>query len=204
MVKSGVVAKFPARFLAVPLTLIGVASGCAAKPSVFQIIDQSDTGNVRRYQETFDEAYYQVDGHDNVHIVLRGRAAKHEGESRDLTQVVHIRGVWRELPGRTVSDRTQLNAVVSYFAYGGRVGDSLEGVGSVFAMEDKDVLAGSLDQAVLRPKRQLTPVEPLFAHAELTGEFHARRDPRQVVQIVNELERQFGPLPPPEARASKR
>jgi hypothetical protein len=171
------------------------AMGCALKPSVFHIVDRSDPNNVRRYQETFDEAYYAVDGYGNVNIVLRGRAAKREGETRDLTQVVHIRGVWRELPGRTVSDRTQLNAVVSYFAQTGRVGDSLEGTGSVFAQERKGTLTGTLDQAVLRPKRQLTPAPPLFHHAELSGDIHARRDPRQVVQIVNELERQFGPRP---------
>ncbi len=189
--------------------------GFEPKVSTFQVVDLSDAGNVRRYQETFDEAFYDLDGYGNVDIVLRGRS---EGAgnptAQPMTQVVHIRSVWRSQPGRTVSHATQINAVVGYFVTGPSLGDSLEGAGSVFydkeppsvfqPWEKKDVLTGTVDKAVLRPKRQLTTAQPLFRHAEISGEFRARHDPRQVRQIVNDLARQFGPLPPPTAEQQSR
>lgn len=189
--------------------------GFEPKVSTFQVVDLSDAGNVRRYQETFDEAFYDLDAHGNVNVVLRGRSAGDGNPSAEpMTQVVHIRSVWRSQPGRTVSHATQINAVVGYFVTGASLGDSLEGAGSVFyekepasifaGEKDKELLTGSLDKAVLRPKRQLTAAEPLFRHAEISGEFHARHDPRQVRQIVNDLARQFGPLPPPTVEQQSR
>ncbi len=178
--------------------------GFRAETSTFRIVDLSNAGGVRRYGETFDEAYYDVDGHGNVNIVLRGRGPGEPGATAgDLTQTIRMRSVWRPLPGRTVSRPTQINAVVGYFVTGGGIGDSLEGAGAVYFTEnDKHQLTGSLDLAVLRPKRQLTAGKPLFTHAELSGEFRAVHDPRHVVQIINETERLFGPLPAPSARSS--
>ncbi len=166
--------------------------------TVFEVADHRDPSNTRRYEETFDEGYYDMDNHGNVNIVLRQSAsAGGEGPS-DFTQVVHIRSVWRPIPGRTVAHRTQINAVVSYYLRGGQVGDTLEGAGAVFfnpGKKDK-VLKGTLDDSVLRFKRQLAPGEPLFPHVKLSGRFAAVRDRRQVVRIVNDLDRAFGPLPP--------
>ena len=175
-------------------------SGCAVRPSTFEIVDYRDPGDAKRYQESFDEAYYDLDNHGNVNLVLR-RSGAGEGDGAgesDVTQVIRIRSVWRPVPGRTVSHATQINATVSYFIASGRVGDAFEGAGSVFFSQDrgKDTLTGTLDHAVLRPKRQLAPGEPLFARAELSGEFRAARDRRQVVRIMNETDRRFGPMPP--------
>ena len=185
-----------ARYLTLPLLLTPLL-GCAVRPSTFEIVDYRDAGDAKRYQETFDEAYYDLDDHGNVNIVLRRTGTGESGE-QDITQIIRIRSVWRSVPGRTVSHRTQINATVSYFVSGGRIGDTFEGAGAVFFTQNrgKNVLTGTLDHSVLRPKRQLSPGEPLFARAELSGAFRAARDRRQVVRIVNEADRLFGPLPP--------
>ncbi len=175
-------------------------SGCSVRSSAFQIVDYRDAGDAKRYQETFDEAYYDLDDHGNVNIVLRRAGAGRRGE-QDITQIIRIRSVWRSVPGRTASHRTQINSTVSYFVTGGRIGDTFEGAGAVFFTQNrgKNILTGTLDHSVLRPKRQLAPGEPLFARAELSGTFRATRDRRQVVRIVNEADRLFGPLPPQDA-----
>jgi len=170
--------------------------GCAVRPSAFEIVDYREPGDAKRYRETFDEAYYDLDQHGNVNIVLRRSGGRSAGES-EVTQIIRIRSVWRPVPGKTGSHATQINATVSYYIVGGRVGDTFEGAGSVFFTQNrgKNILTGSLDRAVLRPKRQLATGEPLFARAELSGEFRAARDRRQVVRIINEADRLFGPLP---------
>ncbi len=177
-------------FLLLPL------GGCAAPPATFEIADYRGPGEARRYQESFDEAYYDLDQHGNVNIVLRRCGGRSVGES-EVTQIIRIHSVWRPVPGRSVSHATQINATVSYYISGGRVGDTFEGAGSVFYVQnpDKEVLDGTLDHAVLRPKRQLDPGDPLFSRAELKGKFRAARDRRSVVRIMNEADRLFGPLP---------
>ena len=186
------------------MLMVVCAGGCSTaipgfepKLSAFEIVDLSDAGNARRYQETFDEAFYDIDAHGDVNIILRN-GLPNDGEHDPMIQVIHVRSVWRSQPGRTTAERTQLNAVIGYFVTGPRMGDALEGTGSVFyEQDDEDVLTGSVDHAVVRPTRQVAPAEPIFTRAELKGKFRAVRDPRQVRQAINELQRRFGPLPPP-------
>jgi len=181
-------------FFFLPTALLG----CAVQPSTFEIVDYQNAGNAKRYRETFDEAYYDLDHQGNVNIVLRRSGGREGAGESDIKQIICIRGVWRPVLGRTGSHATQINATVSYYIVSGRIGDTLEGAGSVYFTQDrgKKTLTGSLDHAVLRPVRQLAPGEPLFARAELSGEFRAVRDRRQVVRIMNEADRLFGPLPP--------
>lgn len=172
--------------------------GCSIRPSTFEIVDYRESGNAKHYRETFDEAFYDLDQQGNVNIVIRRAGHRRGAGESDVDQVVRIRSVWRSVPGRTGSHATQINATVSYYIVGGRIGDTFEGAGSVFFTQNrrKNTLTGSLDHAVLRPKRQLSSGEPIFASAELSGEFRATRDRRQVVRIMNEADRLFGPLPP--------
>lgn len=194
------------RWTRVPLVTAGfilsAGLGCAKPPWPFEpfvtkleISDFRDAQNIRKYQEEFPEAFYDLDGHGNLTLVLR-RQGGEGGDGGNVAQVVRVRSVWRPVPNRSVSHRTQINAVMSYYVVSGRVGDTFEGAGAVFfQVIEGDVLEGSIDHAVLRAKRQLSAGDPLFPRAELSGKFRAVRDRRQVVRIVNELERQFGPMP---------
>ncbi len=181
-------------FLFLPTALFG----CSVRPSGFEIVDYQDGGVAKRYSETFDEAYYDLDPQGNVNIVLRREGGREGAGRSEVKQIICIRGVWRPVPGRTGTHSTQINATVSYYIVGGRIGDTLEGAGSVYFTQNRkeDTLSGTLEHAVLRPQRQLAPGEPLFARAELSGEFLAIRDRRQVVRIMNDADRLFGPLPP--------
>ncbi|MGB2987339.1 MAG: hypothetical protein WBE26_15850 [Phycisphaerae bacterium] len=192
---GGAVASALIAAVALPLF---VATGCSVRASTFEIVDYREPGKAKRYRETFDEGYYDLDEHGNVDVVLRRAAPGESDPKQTITQTIHIRSVWRSIPGETVAHRTQLNGTVSYHIVAGRIGATFDGAGSVFFNLNyrKDSLTGTLDLAVLRPKRQLATGSSLFKRAELKGEFHATRDPRRVVRIINEMDRLFGPLPP--------
>lgn len=192
------------RFIISLFVLVLTTCGCSVHPSVFEIVDYREPGEARRYVETFTEAYYDIDEHGNVDIVLR-RSSPDDSRSRQtLAQVIHIRSFWRPIPGATVAHRTQINGTVVYHIVAGRFGATFEGAGSVFFKETRrgDTLSGSLDLALLRPKRQLAFGGGLFKRAELRGAFQAKRDPRRVVRIINELNRLFGPMAPHDAHVS--
>ena len=172
-----------------------MTTGCAARTSVFNIVDYREAGQARRYQETFHEAYYDVDGEGNVDVVLRRKEPGQSNPALEITQVIHLRTVWRSIPGKTVAERTQINATVSYSIVSGRIGALFEGAGSVFIKENRagDLLGGALELALLKPKRRLSVGGDIFALAELSGEFRAVKDRRRVVRIVNDMNRLFGP-----------
>ena len=174
-----------------------LVSGCSTAACRFEIVDHRAGDGDRRYTETFDEAYYDLDGRGNVDIVLRRRQASEAEPADSITQVIHIRSVWRPIPGQTVAGKTQINGCVSYIIVGGRSGATFEGAGSVFFSENeaKGTLTGTLDQASLRPVRRLAGGSSLFERAELSGAFQAHRDKRNTARIINEMNRLFGPLP---------
>lgn len=169
-------------------------SACAVRESAFEITDYREPGVEETYRETFDEAYFDIDEHDNVDVVLRRCSPDEEHPSQTITQVIHIRSFWRSIPGTTVAHPTQINGTVRYHIVAGRLGATFEGTGSVFFEPDRsgDTLTGSLDLALLRPKRRLATGGDLFTKAQLTGHFRALRNPRKVVQLVNDMNRLFG------------
>ncbi len=186
------------------VALVVTAGGCSARWSRFLVVDYRDTGEPKRYQETFKEAYYSIGGDGNVELVLRRSQPSESDPDVDITQLIHIRTVWRSIPGQTVADRTQINGVISYLIAGGGVGATFEGAGSVFFKENRrgDRLRGTLERALLRPTRRLAGGHSLFNRAQLQGEFQAKRDRRRVVRLVHEMNRLFGPLPPYEVVSS--
>ncbi len=183
--------------------VFAVLPGCTSSLATFDIVDFRDAGNPNRYGETFNEGYYDLDDHGNLKLVLRRNRPGKAADETDIIQVISIQSLWRSIPGETVADRTQINAKVCYSIVGGGEGRTFEGAGSLFYTRKRlgDTITGTLDRAVLRPGRALRAGEALFPRAELSGRFRAVRDPRRVVRIINEVERQFGPRsahePPP-------
>lgn len=183
----------PARLLLL-CTLTVLLTSCTTRQSVFRIVDHRDPGSQVRYHETFDEAFFDMDEHGNVDVVLRRSSPDENHPAQLITQIIHIRSLWRSIPGTTVAHRTQLNSTIRYQVLAGRLGATFEGTGSVFFKLNRrrEMLTGSLDLALLQPKRILSAGGDLFKKAELTGEFRAIRDPRTVVRIVNEMDRVVG------------
>ena len=177
--------------------LIFAVTGCSARPSTFEIVDYREPGEVRRFHETFDEAYYALDGQGNVDVVLLRSTPGRSIAAHTVTQVIHIRTVWRSIPGTTVAHATQINGKVNYHIVSGSRGATFEGAGSVFFKlnRQRGILTGTLDLAFLRPKRRFAAGSALFKRAELTGEFHARHNPRRAIRIINEMACLFGRLP---------
>jgi hypothetical protein len=181
------------------LALIGVAavSGCGPRGTRFDVVDHRTEGAPTSYFENFETCYYTLDpaGHFDV-VAKRTGPGAHNPDER-ITQVVHLHGIWHALPGRTYADGTMINTTVSYMILDGAGGASFEGGGFVSFREnyDKTVATGQLELAKLAPVRRLGEGRPIFERAEIRGEFKAVRDERQVVRILGEMRRRFGPLP---------
>lgn len=176
--------------------------GCGPRLTQFDIIDFRESGTAERYFQDFDTCYYCYDAQGNLDVVAHRESRSAEGIS--TTQVVHLHTFWVSHPGRTLADRTMLNATVSYLIVSGPTGASFEGSGFLSFRENraKDRISGELELSFLRPQRRLGSAERLFERAQLSGRILAERNKPKVVSMINEMKRLFGPMPrydpPPE------
>jgi hypothetical protein len=153
-------------------------SGCAVDSAHIQITERPNTRETRRYQETFDEAYYDLSSSGVLRLVLRKRQpASLEGD--ELTQTIVVESVWRPIPGVTIAHGTQINGTVTYGLSGQRIVQNLTGAGSVFYYENDagDRLTGTLGHVTLESVDPKTG-DGFLQRVELSG-ISRPRDPRR-------------------------
>lgn len=176
---------------------MALLTACASDPNRFNIVDVRQDGLRRTYTESFEEGYFRINDTGTIDVILR-RMEPSAAPDDQVTQLVHLHGVWRSIPGRTVAESTQVNGTVVYAVEIGRSGSTYEGGGSIFFTmhDDGEEVRGSLDRALLRPTRRLAASADVFEYVELRGAFRARRDDRQTVRMLNEIDRRFRTTPP--------
>lgn len=178
----------------VPLILPTCAKSTVTR---FEVVDYRADGNTVRYRETFARGFYDRDAGGNVEVVLTREKRDPDDPGGHITQVIHIRTIWRSIPGVTIASRSQINAEVCYYIISGEVGQSFEGAGSViYTGDDKNgTMTGTLDLARLKPVRRLVAGDDLFDRVDLSGTFTATENRRRVRDTVHDFSRRFGPRP---------
>lgn len=169
--------------------LVSILGGCVSDYGHVQIVERPNALEIRRYQETFNEAYYDLDRMGNLRLVLRKqRPMSFDGD--ELTQTIVIESVWQSIPGVTVMHRSQINGTVTYELAGRRIAQYLTGAGSVFFEENdaRDRLTGSISNVTLEA-RVPTADDSFLERVELCGDFSARRDPHQALRLTNDVKR---------------
>lgn len=164
-------------------------AACAADVAHIQMVERPSTLETRKYQETFEEAYYDLSPSGRLRLVLLRRQPA-SLEADELTQTLVVESVWQPIPGVSVAHPTQINGTVTYGLRGRKITQTLSGAGSVFYYENKagDWLTGTLAYVTLE---STNPQEggDFLERVELCGDFSARRDPRQALRLANEIKR---------------
>ena len=182
-------------WMCAPLILVG--TGCEPRSTRFQVVDYGPAGEQGRFFEEFDECYYARHPDGTVDVVARRRGRLMGQAEETTTQVIHLHGIWRPVPGNTAVESTQVNSTVSYWIVGELGGIALEGGGFVFSREDhnRDTLTGNVESSALQPVRRIGRSPSPFNRVELTGEFRAVHDRRRTIRLINDMKTHFGPLP---------
>ena len=174
-----------------------VLGGCGPQGTRFNIVDHRTVGGATSYFENFGECYYSTDPAGHFDFVARRVGFGESDADERITQVVHLRGIWHSVPGRTYAEETMINATVSYMIVSDSGGASFDGGGFVSFRENrkKTVATGKLELAKLAPVRRLGDGRRIFERAEVKGVFKAARDRRQVIRILTEMRHLLGPMP---------
>ncbi|HEY3243340.1 MAG TPA: hypothetical protein VGM03_08315 [Phycisphaerae bacterium] len=186
----------------------GLACGCGPRDTRFEILDYRTGAQTVAYFEEFDECYYQVDPAGNVDLVARRKRlpARRDGDpDKLLVQLLHVRTFFTPIPGHTNVESTMINTTVSYLIVSGETGASFEGGGFVSFSHPPGarrafsigpgVLTGWLESSSLSPQRRKGDAPQVFQRASVTGRFRATENQRQVVKLLNDMQRRLGPLP---------
>lgn len=166
-----------------------LGAGCAVDSAHIQITERPSTLETRRYQETFDEAYFDLNSSGVLRLVLRKhQPASLEGDA--LTQTIVVESVWRCDPGVTVAHQSQINGTVTYGLTGQRIVQTLSGAGSVFYYlnDAGDRLSGTLAHVVLEAQGPQAG-DGFLQRIELSGDFSASRDPLRALRMTNDIKR---------------
>ena len=183
------------------LLTLAVGTGCRERTTRFEITNYRGVGRTEYFHEVFDECYYTIGPSGNVDVVARrhtpGSAGGRRSDAESITQIIHLRTVFRAIPGTTHAERSMINGMVNYAILSDNGGACFEGAGFLTFTEKrrKPELIGRLEQAKLHSNRRVGWVGEIFDRAELTGEFLARRNRKKVIRILNELNRVFPPQP---------
>ena len=168
----------------------GLWAGCNKPAAQVTVVDHTGEGELRRYAEFFPEAYYSVDSMGNVDVVLRRTQPSRTNPAGNVTQLVHLRTVWKSRPGRTIAETTQINGTLRYQLLTGADEATYEGGGSVFLHENrgKTRLNGKVEYATVRGRHSADNAAAVFEKVELSGAFRAVHDPRRTVRLMNEMQ----------------
>jgi hypothetical protein len=189
------------------LAMVGAlfAPACGPRDTRFEILDFRSGAQTVAYFEEFDECYYRVDSAGNVDVVARRERPRTGDPDQTLVQLLHVRTFFTPLPGHTNIESTMINTTVSYLIVSGATGASFEGGGFVSFNEPPrarrvfsvgpGVLTGRLESSSLSPQRRRGDAPHIFQRAAVTGRFRAIEDQRQVVKLLNDMQRRLGPLP---------
>lgn len=183
--------------LAVVTTALLVAGGCTPGPrNSLRVVNYSPSGEREELREAFDDAWYTLDEAGNADIVLVSSQPDPAVPRGTIQQALHIRTVWRSVPGRTTAETTQVNGTIRYRITSSEGSQSYEGAGSLFFHQAtwSDRLIGEVEFATLHPLPGASTT-PLFHRAEVTVQFAARHDPRRTTRLANDLARWFAAPP---------
>jgi hypothetical protein len=171
--------------------------GCAGGENELRIVDHRAGADPVTFAETFEEAYYSLDGVGNIDIVLESTRPAQDGGGAPFAQTVHIRTFWRCQPGRTVAHRTQLNATIHYRLETPAGVQLYAGAGAVMYWPSTwdNTVFGEVTEVHLEPYSTDASEKGLFEHPVLEATFRAVPDARRTRRIANEFERWFANPP---------
>jgi len=178
--------------------LLVVLCGCQEKPTRMELTTFRDPRYPETWAATFQEGYYRRAEHGNVDIVLRSTQPAEKDPTQTIEQIVHIRTLWRPIPGKTLAESSMINALISYVILTPPTGISYDGSGFVsFSLRWRsDEIRGQIEQAELRPRRRCGGAADPFGPVQLRGEFSARPDGPRVLKALHRIEALLGPIPP--------
>jgi hypothetical protein len=170
-----------------------VLAGCQIPSTRIQLTTYDETGKEQHHYADFKRVAFMITPDGLLELAMRSEQPSSLDPTQTITQLVHMKQVWRPQPGRTAVQSTQIDAVVRYAILTPPTGVRYDGSAFVFSMIKKDAntITGQIESGRLGLAYLMGDAAPPFGPARLVGPFRAARNEAEVMEISRQLDLLF-------------
>ncbi|MGQ9649446.1 MAG: hypothetical protein ACUVXJ_05005 [Phycisphaerae bacterium] len=172
--------------------LAGLA-GCSSQSTRIHLTTYDEAGREQHHYADFNRAAFLVNPSGLVELGMRVEQPSKLDPTQTITQLVHIKEVWKPVPGRTAVERTQINVQVRYAILTPPTGVRYDGAGFLYAKfkEGSTTISGEIESGRLAPSYRMAEAVLPFGVARISGTFRAVKNPGEVIEIARQLDLLF-------------
>jgi hypothetical protein len=174
------------------ILLAGLA-GCSSQSTRLHLTTYDETGREQHHYADFNRVAFLVNPSGLLELGMRVEQPSKTDPTQTITQLVHIKEVWKPQPGRTAVEKTQVNVQVRYAILTPPTGVRYDGAGFVFSKskEGSKNIAGEIESGRLAPTYQMADAAIPFGPARISGPFRAVNNPAEVIEIARQMDLLF-------------
>lgn len=173
--------------------LLAGLAGCSSQSTRLHLTTYDETGREQHHYADFNRAAFLVNPSGLLELGMRVEQPSKMDPTQTITQLIHIKEVWKPQPGRTNIEKTQINVQVRYAILTPPTGVRYDGAGFVFSKSKPDAksIVGEVESGRLAPTYQMADALLPFGPARISGPFRAVSNPGEVIEIGRQMDTLF-------------
>ena len=170
--------------------LLAALAGCSSQATRLYLTTYDEAGREQHHYADFNRVAFLVNPSGLVELGMRVEQPSKTDPTQTITQLIHIKEVWKPVPGRTAVEKTQMNVEMRYAILTPPTGVRYDGAGFVYAKIAKDAktVTGQIESGRLAPAYRMADATLPFGPARFTGTFRAVNNPGEVIEIARQLD----------------
>ena len=163
------------------------------KSTRIHLTTYDEAGREQHHYADFNRVVFLVNPSGLLELGMRVEQPSKTDPTQTITQLIHIREVWKPVPGMTAIESTQINVQVRYAILTPPTGVRYDGAGFVYAKISKDGknATGKIESGRLAPSHRMADAVLPFGVARFSGPFRAVKNEGEVIEIARQLELLF-------------
>ncbi len=173
--------------------LLAGLAGCSSQSTRIHLTTYDETGREQHHYADFNRVAFLINPSGLIELGMRVEQPSKLDPTQTITQLIHVKEVWKPVPGRTAVERTQINVQIRYAILTPPTGVRYDGAGFVFAKVKKDstTISGEIESGRLAPSYRMAEAALPFGVARFSGPFRAVENPGEVIEIARQLDLLF-------------
>ncbi|HPD30841.1 MAG TPA: hypothetical protein PLL20_12655 [Phycisphaerae bacterium] len=173
--------------------LLAGLAGCSSQSTRIHLTTYDETGREQHHYADFNRVAFLINPSGLLELGMRVEQPSKLDPTQTITQLVHIKEVWKPVPGRTAVERTQINVQVRYGILTPPTGVRYDGAGFLYARfkEGSTTISGEIESGRLAPSYRMADAMLPFGVARISGPFRAVKNPGEVIEIARQLDLLF-------------
>ncbi len=174
--------------------LLAVLAGCSSQATRLYLTTYDEAGRAQHHYADFNRVAFLVNPSGLLELGMRVEQPSKADPTQTITQLIHVKEVWKPQPGRTAVESSQINVELRYAILTPPTGVRYDGAGFVFAKVAKDgkTVTGDIESGRLAPAYRMADAALPFGPARVKGTFRAVNNPSEVIEITRQLDLLFG------------